>query len=52
MPRVGGGAAAESFARYADRPFTVGYAATTTLPARDGIPHGTIRRSSKAPNSC
>ena len=34
-----------------DRPFTVGYHATTTLPARDGIPHGTIQRSSKAPNN-
>jgi len=35
----------------ADRPFTVGYAETTTLPARDGIPHGNIERSSKAPNN-
>lgn len=34
-----------------DRPFTVGYAASTTLPARDGTPHGNIRRSSKAPNN-
>ncbi len=39
------------FAANADRPFTVGYAKSTTLPARDGIPHGTIRRSSKAPNN-
>jgi arylsulfatase A-like enzyme len=39
------------FAANADRPFTVGYAASTTLPARDGIPHGTIQRSSKAPNN-
>ncbi|MEM6980224.1 MAG: N-acetylgalactosamine 6-sulfate sulfatase, partial [Planctomycetota bacterium] len=38
-------------ATFADRPFTVGYAASTTLPARDGVPHGTIRRSSKAPNN-
>lgn len=35
----------------APRPFTVGYAKSTTLPARDGIPHGTIERSSKAPNN-
>ena len=35
----------------ADRPFTVGYAPTTTLPARDGIEHGTIQRSSKAPKN-
>ncbi len=34
-----------------DRPFTVGYARSTTLPARDGEPHGTIIRSSKAPNN-
>ena len=38
-------------ARFADRPFTVGYAKSTTLPARDGVPHGTIQRSSKAPNN-
>ncbi|MFL3657288.1 MAG: arylsulfatase [Opitutales bacterium] len=40
-----------AFAQYADRPFTVGYAPTTTLPARDAEPHGTIQRSSKAPNN-
>lgn len=34
-----------------ERPFTVGYGQLTTLPARDGIPHGTIERSSKAPNN-
>jgi arylsulfatase A-like enzyme len=35
-----------------DRPFPVGYAdfPTTILPARDGVPHGTIRRSANAPN--
>lgn len=35
-----------------DRPFPVGYPqfATTPLPARDGVPHGQIRRSSGAPN--
>jgi len=43
--------AAEHFGANADRPFTVGYAESTTLPARDGVPHGTIRRSSKAPNN-
>ncbi|MFT5469906.1 MAG: arylsulfatase A-like enzyme [Verrucomicrobiales bacterium] len=35
----------------ADRPFTVGFAESTTLPARDGVPHGGIERSSKAPNN-
>lgn len=33
-----------------DRPFTVGYARDTQLPARDGKPHGNIRRSAAAPN--
>jgi arylsulfatase A-like enzyme len=35
-----------------DRPFTVGYPdfPTTILPARDGIPHGKVRRSAGAPN--
>lgn len=35
-----------------DRPFSVGYKAfpVTTLPARDGVPHGTIQRSAQAPN--
>ncbi|MFH1717040.1 MAG: arylsulfatase [Planctomycetota bacterium] len=35
-----------------DRPFPVGYAEfpTTFLPARDGVPHGNIQRSGKAPN--
>ncbi|MFO0811084.1 MAG: arylsulfatase [Gemmataceae bacterium] len=35
-----------------DRPFPVGYPAfpSTTLPARDGVPHGGIRRSAPAPN--
>jgi len=34
------------------RPFTVGYRAfpITWLPARDGVPHGGIRRSAGAPN--
>ena len=40
----------ENKARYKDRPFTVGYAKSTTLPARDGISHGAIQRSAKAPN--
>ncbi|MDB6028773.1 MAG: atsA 6 [Verrucomicrobiales bacterium] len=36
-----------------DRPYPVGYAEfpMTPLPARDGIPHGTIKRSASAPNS-
>lgn len=36
-----------------DRAYPVGYAAfpTTFLPARDGIAHGTVRRSASAPNS-
>jgi len=34
-----------------DRPFTVGYAKETRLPARDGVSHGGIKRSNSAPNS-
>ncbi|MEZ6073920.1 MAG: arylsulfatase [Pirellulales bacterium] len=35
-----------------DRPFPVGYAAfpVTYLPARDGVPHGNVQRSARAPN--
>ncbi len=35
-----------------DRPFTVGYPdfPTTILPARDGIAHGNVQRSARAPN--
>ena len=35
-----------------DRPFPVGYAQfpRTVLPARDGIPHGGVKRSASAPN--
>jgi hypothetical protein len=33
-----------------DRPFPVGYAETTWLPARDGVPEGGIERSASAPN--
>ena len=35
------------------RPFTVGYTEfpRTPLPARDGIPHGGVKRSGSAPNS-
>lgn len=35
-----------------DRPFPVGYAEfpLTPLPARDGVPHGGVRRSAGAPN--
>jgi arylsulfatase A-like enzyme len=32
------------------RPFTVGYAEETPLPARDGVPHGNVKRSAPAPN--
>jgi hypothetical protein len=39
------------FEAYANRPFTVGYGESTTLTARDGVAHGTIQRSSKAPNN-
>ena len=39
------------FKRFANRPFTVGFGVSTTLPARDGVEHGTIKRSSKAPNN-
>jgi arylsulfatase A-like enzyme len=36
-----------------DRPYPVGYAEfpMTPLPARDGLPHGGVRRSANAPNS-
>lgn len=35
-----------------DRPFTVGYREfpIAQLPARDGVPHGNVRRSARAPN--
>ena len=35
-----------------DRPYPVGYAEfpTTPLPARDGVPHGGVKRSAGAPN--
>ena len=38
--------------RKGDRPFPVGFAAfpVTPLPARDGVPHGDVRRSAPAPN--
>ena len=39
------------FEANAERPFTVGYGPSTTLPARDGVEHGTIQRSAKAPNN-
>ena len=39
------------FQANANRPFTVGYGESTTLTARDGVGHGTIQRSSKAPNN-
>ncbi len=33
-----------------DRAYSVGYAPLTYLPARDGEPHGTVKRSGRAPN--
>jgi hypothetical protein len=42
---VGHGAAAP------DRPFPVGHDDRTWLPARDGIPHGGVARSSRHPNA-
>ena len=33
-----------------ERPFPVGHSETTLLPARDGVPHGNIQRSARAPN--
>lgn len=33
-----------------DRPFPVGYAKTTLLPARDGVAEGGVERSARAPN--
>jgi arylsulfatase A-like enzyme len=39
------------FKANASRPFHVGYGPSTTLPARDGVEHGTIRRSVTAPNN-
>ncbi len=39
------------FAANAGRPFTVGFGVSTTLTARDGVEHGTIQRSAKAPNN-
>ena len=39
------------FEANANRPFTVGYGDSTTLTARDGVEHGSIQRSSRAPNN-
>jgi len=39
-----------NFGADAPLPYPVGYAKTTQLPARDGVAHGTIQRSAKAPN--
>lgn len=33
-----------------DRPYPVGFAKTTMLPARDGVPEGGVERSASAPN--
>ncbi|MEM6469010.1 MAG: arylsulfatase [Planctomycetota bacterium] len=43
--------AKREFERYKNRPFLVGYAGSTILPARDGTCHGSIRRSVKSPNN-
>ena len=40
----------QGFGRKDSRPYTVGYSDFTPLPARDGIPQGTVRRSGRAPN--
>jgi arylsulfatase A-like enzyme len=42
---------AAHFNENADRPFHVGYGRRTVLPARDGVPHGAIQRSARAPNN-
>ena len=44
---------AENFVIPDDRAFSVGYSEFpwTPLPARDGVPHGAVKRSSNAPNS-
>ena len=39
------------FEANAARPFHVGYGPSTALPARDGVEHGTIKRSAKSPNN-
>lgn len=48
----GRGKAGGNFVVPDDRPYPVGYAVFpwTPLPARDGVPHGGVRRSSGAPN--
>lgn len=39
------------FAKNSVRPFHVGHGEDTTLPARDGVAHGAIQRSARAPNN-
>jgi arylsulfatase A-like enzyme len=39
------------FTEFRGRAFTVGFGPTTTLPARDGVAHGGIARSNRAPNN-
>lgn len=39
------------FAKNRDRPFNVGFGASTMLPARDGQEHGDVQRSVKSPNN-
>lgn len=42
---------AVEFAKNRDRPFHVGFGASTMLPARDGQEHGDVQRSVKSPNN-
>lgn len=49
--RLHKGVMASLFKQYAERPFTVGFDKSTTLPARDGVPHGSIQRSVSSPNN-
>jgi hypothetical protein len=51
--KKGGGAAKSAGAAGDLRPYPVGYREFpwTPLPARDGIPHGGVKRSGSAPNS-
>lgn len=41
----------DAFEPFKDRPFSVGFGPRTVLPARDGVEHGTIQRSARAPNN-
>ena len=41
----------QAFEPFRNRPFTVGFGPRTVLPARDGVEHGAITRSARAPNN-